>query len=141
MRSLGQPFDAVGREQLVLNIYDHVRPLDDHLSTVGILDSTTSLWVHAVDTDVIALQWFIDGILAPGATGETFDPASFGLAPGTHQIQVVAQDDTDWVRIDLDKLREEVSWTVNVVPEPSTFALASMGALAVILCAARRSRR
>lgn len=140
MRSLGQPFDAVGREQLILSIYDHVRPLDAYLATGSVLDSATPLWVDAVDTDVIKLHWYVDGNLIPGATGETFDPAGFALTSGQHQIRLVAEDETDWVRIDLEKLRQEVTWTVNVVPEPSTFALAAMGAAALFFTAARRRR-
>lgn len=140
MRALNQPFDAVGREQFVLNIYDFVDPLDDWLENSGVVDGKNPLWVDAVDPDVIDIEWYVNGQPVPGATGETFSLQGYGFGPGTYDVLAHAQDHTDWVRIGLDKLRQDVRWTVRLVPEPSTLALAILGAVTWVMVAVRRRR-
>jgi hypothetical protein len=51
MRTLGKPFDAVGREQIILNIYKYVRPMDSHAPNASQLVDPSGLWVD-VDRSV-----------------------------------------------------------------------------------------
>lgn len=119
MRSLGQPFDAVSREKLVLDIYTFVNPLDDHQDDqeqIYYQRDFQRLWVTAVDPEVITLQWFVNGVPVPDSNREEFDLftlTEMGLAPGEYEISVVAEDLSDWVRIRRDKLIDEVAWTVR----------------------------
>lgn len=112
MRSVDRPFDAVSREEIILDIYDHVDPLDGALDNGTTLVDPASLWVDTIDPSVIKVQWFVDDELVTYASSEVFYP--FNLSPGEHQIKARAYDDTPWVRKDLDQLEQLVTWTVNV---------------------------
>jgi hypothetical protein len=125
MRSLGQPFDAISREAFILDIYDHVNPLDGWLdNSAPVVDST--LWVDLVDSAVQAVQWYVDDLPAPGAVGESFDAATFGFAPGQYQVRAEVRDRVvdhvgdggllDLVRQNLDLLQESVTWTLTLLP-------------------------
>jgi hypothetical protein len=119
MRSLGRPFDAVSREEIILDIYDHVDPLDDWLNNTATLQNPASLWVETVDPNVIDVRWLVNGVEVPGASGETFDPRAFGFTSGDFSITAFAEDLTPWVRIEREKLQESITWNVRLdAPEP-----------------------
>ncbi len=128
MRSLGQPFDAVSREALILQIYSFVDPVDDWLANTSTLIDPDHLWVDVIDTDVISLQWFVDDVLIPTAFSEEFRLTDYGFGPGTYDVRARAYDGTafdpvaGWVRMNQDQLEQSISWSVTVtaVPEPST---------------------
>ena len=112
LRTLGQPFDAVAREQLVLGIYQHLDPLDSFSDDAQVM-ADNAISVDPIDPEVIDLEWFVDGQLIEGfseATLELSQLSAFGFEDGTYEISVVAQDNTDWVRIRQDELRQEVTW-------------------------------
>jgi len=114
MRSLGRPFDAVSREQIILEIYDYVDPLDDWLSNAQPLVDPAALWVDVIDPAVIQVQWSIDAVPIDGASDESFDLLSLVPGPGSYQASALAFDDTDWVRRDLQKLFQTMLWDVTV---------------------------
>ena len=112
MRSLGVPFDAVSREKIILDIYDLVDPLDDWRdNSAEIAEVGPELWVDAIDPAVIQVEWSVDGQLVAGASGETFRPADFGFT-APYSVTARAFDPTDWVRIQLSKLEQSVTWQV-----------------------------
>lgn len=127
MRALHQPFDAVSREQLILSIYDFVDPLDDWLATDLLLTGADMLWVLPIDPEVIKLQWYVDGILIAGATGDSFRLTDYGYGRGTYEVRALAYDDTEWVRIQLEALRQDIYWNVVIVPETGALGLFSLG--------------
>lgn len=139
MRSLNRPFDAVSREKIILDIYKFVDPLDDWLANDSTISGHLPLWVDVVDPDVIQVEWYVDGLLVPGATDQSFLLSDWGFGSGAYEVTARAYDDTDWVRIQLDKLTQSVTWSVHAVPEPSTLVLAAAGP-AVVLVLARRTR-
>lgn len=136
LRSLGQPFDVVAREQLILDIYALVDPLDAWLdNSVPLLDPD-ALFVDVVDEAVISLEWFVDDVQIPLAETEIFDLRSFGYGPGDYTVTARAFDPTGfdpvngWVRINQDWLEQFVSWEVSLsalsasvvsIPEPSAW--------------------
>jgi len=134
MRALGNPFDAISREKIILDIYALVDPLDGWLDNSNILTNPASLSVRTIDPEVISVQWFVDNMLVAGATGETFDPLGYG--PGIHTVTARAFDPTGfdptngWVRINTSSLEETINWTIQVVPGPSTLTLVSLGLVA-----------
>jgi hypothetical protein len=137
MRSLGVAFNAVCREKIILDIYSQVRPIDSYLNNSSLLTDPQSLWIDVVDPSVLKVQWSVDGAPITGATAETFALGS--LSQGMHTISALAYDDTPWVRINTDMLRESISWSVNVtVPEPSTLVLLVLGGIGLSLFAWRR---
>lgn len=132
MRNLDRPFDAVGREQMILSIYDQVRPLDGWLNNDGWLRDPTSLWVKAVDPNVQKIEWLLDGKLLPGANSETLTLKNYLISGDWHWITANVYDSMigDWLRTDVDKAQQSVTWRVYFtvpVPEPSVFVLLATG--------------
>ena len=140
MRALGWPFNAVSREEIILQIYDHVWPLDFWRPSGSPLVDPDQLWVDTIDPDVIAVQWYVDGDPLAGATGETFTLADHDIDPGQHEIAALAYDSIigDWVRRDLAELQMEVSWNVELTPEPATLSLLAAGLLPLMRRRAHR---
>jgi hypothetical protein len=125
MRELNKPFNAVGREALILDIYNRVDPLDawrDNSATVA----GDALWVDLIDADVQAVEWYVDGALVPGASGETFDAAGYGFGPGEYSVRARAYDRVldhvgdggmlDLVRKILPRLEQSITWTLALAP-------------------------
>ena len=127
MRSLNQPFDAVSREKIILDIYSHIDPLDGWLANSKPLLDPEYLWVDRIDDSIIHIEWRVDGILIPNAGGSDFDLLDFGYGPGTYSITARAFDPTGfdpvngWVRTNSSELEETISWKV-VNTRPSRFA-------------------
>ncbi len=135
MRSLGRPFDAVGREAMIKAIYDEVNPLDAWLTESTILDQNGAAWVDVIDPSLIDVDWFIDGNLLTTANGEMLSIGALGLAVGDYTLTARAYDRLldhsrtgsalDWWRLSPDALSQSVSWrlAITAVPEPSICGL------------------
>ncbi len=142
MRALNRPFDAVGREKFINDIYLEVDPLDDWLDLEEIgFAGQSELWVDTVDPNVVSVEWFLDGT-SLGVLGETLDLDSLGLGSGEYTITARAYDSIldhaftgdslDWWRLDPDLLQQFVSWNISVtIPEPSTVALLGLFGVAI----------
>lgn len=141
MRSLGWPFDAIAREEFILQIYQRVRPLDAWSPNFGVLDGSEPLWVDVVDPDVIRVNWYVNDQLVPDATGQSFLLSDYGFGAGEYTIRAFAYDDTDWVRKNTQSMTEEVTWTVIAVPEPGTLVLLLTGLVLLACNGGRLSKR
>ncbi len=128
MRSLGTPFNAVCREQLILQFYKYVDPLDDWLTNDAEPVNGDDLWVKVVDPDVIDVRWLVDDIPLAGATGQTLRLSDYGFGPGDYQVEALAYDNLigDWIRRDLDSVRQSVFWNVHIAPIERLMGDASM---------------
>lgn len=119
MRDLDKPFDAISREAFILEFYKYVDPLDSYSysTTTGPLVDIETLSVTPIDTDIIKLEWFVDG--ASVKTGVTsLSVSDLNLSLGTHTISAKAFDPTDWVRADRSSLEQNVDWTVTITKPP-----------------------
>ncbi len=125
MRTLNTAFNAVAREQMILDLYDHVDPLDGWLdNTVGAVGND-AVWVDVIDPSVIAVRWFVDGELVEGATGTSIDLEALGYAPGQYTVTAHAYDTVidhahsgdllDLVRRDFDQLEQDINWNATVL--------------------------
>lgn len=115
MRSLGRPFDAVSREQIIARIYEIVDPIDSFASNSERMQDPGPLWVDVIDCDVLDISWSVNGI--PQAVwSETFDPTLYGYGLGTFTVQVDVRDNTDWIRTESiqDLASQQESWTVTL---------------------------
>ena len=116
MRALNQPFNALGREALILKIYENVDPLDDWMADDQPLFNPGAIWVDSVDSNLIGMRWYVDGVLVDGATDETFDLWAHGFAPGEHTVFVQAYDlmIDDWIRKSISDAQQFIIWNVEI---------------------------
>ena len=114
MEQIGNPFNAIAREQIIENIYSHVKPIDSFTPNANTLLNPASLSISTVDPAVLSVQWAVDGSVVTGAGGTSLDLSSLHLTTGAHTVTTTAFDATDWVRTDRSKLQESVSWTVQM---------------------------
>jgi hypothetical protein len=134
MRSLGRPFDAVGREEIILDIYRKVDPLDSWLSNSAALVNPAKLWVDSIDPGIIQHQWLVNGLAVPGATGEEFNPIAAGYGAGTYTITAHNYDPTDWVRSHPELVNQDITWLVTyTVPEPTGVLLFASAVLCLLV--------
>ncbi|MDP6045950.1 MAG: M64 family metallopeptidase [Phycisphaerae bacterium] len=138
MRSLNQPFDAISREKIILDIYALVDPLDAWRDNSLPLTDPGDLFVERIDDSVIDVEWFVNGAPVAGAAGETFDLLDFGYGAGLYDVEARAYDPTafdpvdGWVRMNASELEQTIAWDVTLTPEPATMALLMFGGLAVL---------
>jgi hypothetical protein len=148
MRTLNVPFNAIGREALILDIYRIVDPLDSFTAnTLTLLNPTTISGVR-IDNSVISTQWFVDNTHLPAFNNfSSLNPLSLGLALGAHTLRLRAFDATGfdptsgWVRRNTNLLEQSVSWNLLItVPEPASTALAGIWFVVIALRFRRGSR-
>jgi serralysin len=113
MRTNNTPFDAIAREQFILQIYKLVDPID-HATPGTNLTDPVSLLVDVIDPAVIKVRWSVDDLVVSDANVENFVIGNYNVASGAHSIAALAYDPTDWVRLDRSSLEQRVSWTVTV---------------------------
>ena len=121
-------FNAVSREKIILDIYDIVRPLDSFADTSVAYTNPDSLWVKVVDSEVIKVDWYVDGKLISEKGGSSLPLHLIGTSPGKYNVRAHAYDEAikhafsdnnnphplDLVRRDLHKLQQEVIWEIEI---------------------------
>jgi|GEM_PF-3980275 len=111
------PFDAVGREAIVRQIYRVVDPLDSH-TPAGALTNPGTLSVTPIDANVIRTAWYVNGQFK--GSGTSLDTS--GYAPGTYSVAAYSYDtwvnnmgvDDSWRDPDTNALRQNVFWNVTI---------------------------
>jgi hypothetical protein len=121
MRTLGKPFGPVNAEQVVINVYRSVRPIDD-ATPGGSYALGADFYVQPVRPldHALDIQWNLDGVPLPGQTGSRLDSRFLDLPEGNYQLSVTVTDNTPWVRdpgARQNLLTETRHWQI-VVPEP-----------------------
>jgi len=112
MRGGSMEYGPVGREALILEMYDDVSPLDDWKTNISSLVNPGDLWVETPDLSSINVDWLIDGEVV--GEGKSLEVDSLGLGEGAYDITARAKDTTDWVRLDSDLIQDSVSWEVII---------------------------
>jgi len=111
MNLLPQPFNMPSIEKIILDIYSIAEPIDAHTDNSEPLIAPKALQVRVIDTEVLKLEWTVDGQLVSGQTSECFVVPS--LTAGAHEISVRVYDDTPWVRKNQELLEQTVTWQVT----------------------------
>lgn len=120
MQALGEPFNAVSREAFIHEIYTLVHPLDSWTdNTATITNGNAPITVVPVDSDVIQVEWSVDGQVITGATGNSFVPSAYITGSGLHTVTARAYDPTDWVRLDRSGMEQSVTWKVQLTTAES----------------------
>lgn len=124
MRSLNQPFDAVSREKIVLDIYALVDPIDSWTDNSITLVDPMELAVTPIDAGLIQVEWYVDGSIVSGATSAVLDLAALSLNPGSHTVAARAFDPTGfdqttgWVRQRQESLEQWITWSLSISGSP-----------------------
>lgn len=113
MNLLPYAYNMPSMQKAIHDIYEIVRPMDNHTPNDAPLTEATEVAVRLVDPEVLKVEWSIDGNVSAADSGECL--ALSDLAPGEHIVTARAYDDTPWVRDSRDDLEQVVEWTV-VVP-------------------------
>lgn len=118
MRSLAMPYEQINSEQLVKRFYNFVRPIDSFSPagasvTIPAGGSTTfQVSTPTLATHAIGVTWLLDGVAV--ATGNSLAAAAASIPSGTHTLQAVVRDATDFVRTDpSNALQATQAWTVT----------------------------
>jgi len=114
MQMLGNLFDAVGREQFILDFYGKVDPIDAHTPNSGPVTGTDSVFVDLVDADVTNIRWSVDGKVVADGTASSFDLSDNGFGLGTFAVTAFAYDETGWLRVEEALGQQAVDWAVQI---------------------------
>ena len=112
MRALGFAFDAVSREQFILNFYEKIDPIDGHTPNENPIVDSGRVRVTVIDEDVIDVRWSVDGRTVLDGNATTFDLSDNGFGLGTFEVAALAYDQTDWVRIHPELTHQRIEWTI-----------------------------
>ncbi|MFV0126825.1 M64 family metallopeptidase [Streptomyces sp. HMX112] len=136
MKTLGYPFDQVGREVMVRAIAARVNLVQEHTPASAPIGADRTVWVETLhplggELDVV---WRLDGRpLRSVAGARTVDLRRLGVPPGRHTLTATVSDPTPFVRDPAVRgsaaLTRTVSWTVDtsVVTRPGPVAPAFTG--------------
>lgn len=135
MRNLGRPFQEVNGEQLVMAIYNLVRPVDDATpSSVLPVSACREFFVtplQPADHELL-VQWSLNGLPVSGATGPKFRPSQRPLFAGVNSVSVNVVDDTPRIRDESFRYANMTFsrlWTVQSGGVPGECACAACGDL------------
>lgn len=117
MNAFTNPFCAVCREKIILDFYKAVRPVDT------LIVSLSTVTVQLIDPDLFDIKWYVDDNLV-ASSGLSIDLNELGITSGEHVVKVLVSDKIlnysytglalDWVRKDLELLKQEVNRKVTL---------------------------
>ena len=116
-------FHAVNREQIILQLYRYVNPVDSHTETRVSVNSDHILEINVVDPDVVSIAWIIDGQIISnsskldlGSLDLTEDKLIYGLAwDNSLNLDYRTNDRGGWIREDEDsRTFRNISWMYKV---------------------------
>ena len=127
-------WNVICREKIIQSIWDIVKPLDTFRIDTGTTPITNpdTLWVSPIDTHVVHVDWYVDGVLRKLSGGSKLPKDSISFTIGTHIVRAHAYDEAirhrfstnsapdtlDLVRGDTSRMFQDVSWTVNLTTAP-----------------------
>jgi len=117
MRNLGHPYEQVNTEQIIINIYKYVKPIDD-ASPAGNHKTSETLWVNTMKPTGhdLKIQWYLNDQSIQGATGDKIDLSALGLIKNSlYTVKVTVVDNTPLVRDESARaqyLTQSLSWNV-----------------------------
>ncbi|QWF78918.1 M64 family metallopeptidase [Amycolatopsis sp. CA-230715] len=112
MKTLGYPFDQIGRERMTQRISAKV-PLLSGGTPAGTIGADRVVWARVAHPagHRLDLAWTLDG--KPLAGGAAVDLRQANLPPGRHALAVTATDPTPFVRAPAARPSASREWTVD----------------------------
>jgi hypothetical protein len=121
MRAVAAPFCEVCTEALTRSIVvsldpgDAIRPEQRSLMLYDGESTTFSIRRLQPRTHNLTVQWYLNDVAVPGATGDEFTLRSSDASPGQHRVRVQVTDASPFVRSDpAGVLRRSVEWRVQI---------------------------
>lgn len=127
-------YNCVTRELIVQKIWSIVKPLDTFRIDTGTTPITNpdTLWVSPIDTHVVHVDWYVDGVLRKLRGGPKLPKDSISFTIGTHTVIAHSYDEAirhrfstnsspdtlDIVRGDTSRMYQDVRWTVTLTSAP-----------------------
>lgn len=124
MRSLGQSFDPICREQAVISIMEYSGLIDsvdpaseetielkrDESKRIQVLGPTP-------DPTTLKLTWLLDGVEYTTGSERSLTLSGEDIEEGSHTLEMFIEDETDWVRREVGNLLQgSASWSLSVLP-------------------------
>lgn len=120
MRDLTQPFCEVCAEAAIRCIYNLLDPIQDWAPETETLalgpgeSAVLSVVPLVPDDHALQVSWLVDGVIVPGADGDSLTVDADPLAAGLHTITATVVDPNPAVRNDPDGLLQSSrQWTVD----------------------------
>lgn len=117
MNAFTNPFCAICREKLILELYREVRPVDNVTVSMPVIT------VDLIDPDLFHITWFVNETEVATST-LTLDLSTLDLATGTHNVRIKVTDKIldysntgeyyDWVRDETSLLKQEINKQVTL---------------------------
>jgi hypothetical protein len=121
-------FNAVCREKIIHDIYAIVKPIDTLMDTVSQAIDPDSVWVKVIDSNVLKVDWYVDGTLKKADGGTALKKSEIAFAPGLYTVKAHVYDEVirhanspnktpdtlDLVRKDTTKMFTDVQWKVKL---------------------------
>jgi hypothetical protein len=121
-------FNAICREKIIHDIYAIVKPIDTLMDTANQAIDPDSVWVKVIDSNVLKVDWYVDGMLIKANGGTTLKKSEIASAPGVYTVKAHVYDEAirhanspnktpdtlDLVRKDTTKMFTDVQWKVKL---------------------------
>lgn len=138
MRNLGAQFCSICSQAYVLKLYrggwgtpsagiDLIEPGTEVPVTTGNVAYNVGSTVNFSATvlrptpDTVTLQWYLDGVLIPGATGSNYNFQQLVASPSTRSLELRATDNSTLVKSEMagTDMVHSRTWTIQVTPPPT----------------------
>ncbi len=142
MRSLGAQFCSICSQAYVLKLYrggwgtpaagiDLIEPGSEVPSAAGNVAYAAgntlnfSATVLRPSPDTVTLQWYLDGVPVPGATGSNYNFQQLTATPVTRSLQLRATDNSTLVKAEMagTDMVHSRTWTIQVSTPPITLSI------------------
>jgi hypothetical protein len=119
MRSLGVPYNGPGLEQMIVVLHQQTRMMDSSAPAAGtslVRGTPVSASLVQPSLHSLSVQWRLNGVAIPGATGATLDTRDLPVGASGAQLTLVITDPTSKVRneaLRAQHLVEQYAWTLT----------------------------
>ena len=123
MRNLGRPFNAVGAEAIVIELYRQLDVLDSATPEDVTLSANDTVFVTPLAPvgNPLTVEWAIDGVAIDAGGATALDLSTVDVPFGVSTLTATVRDDTTWVRNEFARavyMTETREWSVVVTGIP-----------------------
>jgi hypothetical protein len=125
MRALGNPYNNIGREAIIINIYNRIKPVDSYTDTSNTLTCGDSVAITTQQPVGFNLDsyWLVDGVTQTAQNGARNVLISDLAAGGSHQLVVRVVDNNPAVKDEYYRsllMTQSITWNIKCESPTST---------------------